>query len=428
MKSVFKIMLQYLKRNKRNAFIVLLCIILSVVLIVTVLSFCLALIDIQACAAYRLYSEDSLKTHEEILQKVYTNDEYIANIGLGILLTGTAVLIGISSISGALALNHGEKAKTVAAISALGAERRHYYTLLLSDAVLLSVAGIPLGMFLGILLSDFMVSYLNEFVIVPKGFDKVILLDGNAVFWSVIIIIISMLTILFACFGRFLGKRRSREIDIVKSYDSINISLKPKLLDKLFEKLFGIYGILASGNYQNHKNRFRRFSLSVSLSAILFITISVAFKYFGQLQLRSDDIDIINAFAMFFYMLIFAVFVITLISSSATLYADFLKRKCEFAMLKSIGIEECNMYRIVIIENLYYGIYMLVFVLIGGFAGNRIVFGILSSASNRIDYVYPWTEIIIAFAVILFLTVCISLAMTRITKKVNIVSELKNIF
>lgn len=427
MKYVFEIMQQYLKRNKKSAVILSLCIMLSVALIVIVLSFCITLVDIQACASYRLYSENTAITHEEIMQKVYSNDEYIANIGLGILLTLTSVLISVSSISAALEINRGNKAKIIAMLSLIGAEQKHCNALLISDALLLSVTAVPAGLFLGLVVSTYIVAYLNKFVIIPKGFNEVYLLGGNPVFWCVVIIIISIVALLLSCSKQVFGKSKISEIDIVKSYNAVDISLKPTILDKVFGKLFGYYGELASGNYHNHKKSFRKFSLSVSLSATLFISISSAFKYLAS-NLKSGDGKIIKSFELFFYIFVLSVFTITLISSVATLYASFLKRKYEFAILQSIGIEDKGIFKLVIIENVYYALYMLIFILIGGVIGNFIVFNILSSTNHTITFVYPYSEILISIFVVIVLTACISLMMTRITKTLNIADELKKSF
>ena len=117
-------------------------------------------------------------------------------------------------------------------------------------------------------------------------------------------------------------------------------------------------------------------------------------------------------------------FAATFTGTCTLFYVHFNRRKSEFAILRSMGMDAGTMARMVTVESIYYGIFMFFYLLVG----SLIVDGFLFAALRLIDdyyFVYPWAEMGIALGVLMVITLLLSLFMTATVKRINIIGELK---
>ena len=215
--------------------------------------------------------------------------------------------------------------------------------------------------------------------------------------------------------------RKRSSIEIAKGTDAINVSLRETPLDRFIERRFGIAGRLAAANFNNHRVKFKLIARSMSISALMFIL----FALFRVYLLQNNEQDTAFVFLFnFFYIFIGTLFAATFTGACALFYVHFNRRKSEFAMFRSMGMDTGEMARMVAVEGIYYGIYMFFYLL----AGSLIVDGILFAALRLIDdyhFVYPWLEMGIALGIILVIMLALSLFMTVSVKRINIIAELK---
>jgi ABC-type antimicrobial peptide transport system permease subunit len=267
-----------------------------------------------------------------------------------------------------------------------------------------------------------MLSYLNrttyaEFEI-PHYVDTV---TNNRVGYLVLTALLALLAILLAACKPIWRARKRSSVEIAKSTDAVNVSLRETAFDRFMERRFGITGRLAAANFTNHKVKFKLIARSMSVSALMFIL----FALFRVYLLQNNEQD--NAFVVlfnFFYIFVGTLFAATFTGTCALFYVHFNRRKSEFAMLRSMGMDAGEMVRMVAVESIYYGIYMFFYLLIG----SLIVDGILFSALRLMDdyyFVYPWTEMGVALGIIVVITLLLSLFMTAGDKRINIINELK---
>ena len=157
----------------------------------------------------------------------------------------------------------------------------------------------------------------------------------------------------------------------------------------------------------------------------LYILSVLVIAVWTSSRLYSIASSIVNVFLFnFFYIFIGTLFAATFTGACALFYVHFNRRKSEFAMFRSMGMDTGEMARMVAVEGIYYGIYMFFYLL----AGSLIVDGILFAALRLIDdyhFVYPWLEMGIALGIILVIMLALSLFMTVSVKRINIIAELK---
>ena len=441
MNSVFKISMYTLIRSKRNTVFVIIGIALSIAMAVISCRFGLAL----------LYFRDNYTVHEYVLENgintasltdetlrgiiEYTrqgDDIYFFVLCVVTLLIALGVFGSISSISGILTINSGQKARTLSVLSTLGADIKHQAELLAFDALIISIIAVPLGVALGIFISYPLINsftgafYTNSGLL---GYDSLPWytdsFTDNLFLYSVGFVLMGFAAIFAASFSPVLRLFKNSSVEIAKTSDAINISLKQNLIDKIAVKIFGIAGRLASQNFTNNRKKFRLISRSVSVCALMFILFSLLKAYTSQFNRDISEDKSISATFFVFYVFAFIIFILAFLGTCSLFYVNFNKRKPEFAMLLSMGMDRGQLYRMTAVESVYYGIYMLLYIVVGSFVIDFVVFSAYKLLDDRYYFTYPWSEMAFALIIVVVITFILSLFMTSSVSKINITDELK---
>ena len=380
--------------RKRTTLFTLAGILLAVILIVVTTIFSAAMLDLMLNIG--LFDvgtpTDSVLSASDIARIKSEDESYTMMLVIVSLLMALAVLSAVSAISSVLTAGAGEKTKTLAVLSTLGASKGQASVLLIADALALSVIAIPLGLAAGVLASIPMLSYLDRTTYAEFGMPHYVdTVTNSCVGYLALTALLALLAILLAAVDRFIERR------------------------------FGIVGRLAAANFNNHRANFKLIARSMSVSALMFILFALLRVYLLQSNEQDQAFDFLFNF---FYIFVGTLFAATFTGTCALFYVHFNRRKSEFAMLCSMGMDGGEMARMVAVESMYYGIYMFFYLLIGSLIVDGILFGALRMMDDY-HFVYPWAEMGIALGVIVIITLLLSLFMTATVKRINIITELK---
>ncbi len=423
-KPIIRVSFASLWYRKRSALFTLVGIFLAVILIVVTAVFSLALLDLSLNISFFDVETpiDHTPSAADVSRMQQGDDSYLMMQVIVTLLLVLAVLAAVSSISSVLTAGAGEKTKTLSILSTLGATKEQASVLLITDALTLGLIAIPLGLAAGSLASIPMLSYLDRTTYATFGMPHYVdrVTSSRAVYLALTALLALLAILLAACKPIWRARKRST-IEIAKSTDGVNVALRETALDRFMERRFGITGRLAAANFNNHRVKFKLIARSTSISALMFIL----FALFRVYLLQNNEQDQAFRFLFnFFYIFVGILFAATFMGTCALFYVHFNRRKSEFAMLRSMGMDGGEMARMVAVESIYYGIYMFFYLLVG----SLIVDGVLFAALRLMDdyyFVYPWREMGIALGVIIAITLMLSLFMTASVKRINIITELK---
>ncbi len=423
-KPIFRVSFASLWYRKRTTLFTLAGISLAVILIVVTTVFSAAMLDLMLnIGLFDVGTPiDSVPTASDIARIKNQDESYTMMQMIVSLLMVLAVLAAVSAISSVLTAGAGEKTKTLSVLSTLGASKEQTSVLLITDALALSVIAIPLGLAAGVLASVPMLSYLDRTTYATFGMPHYVdTVTNSRAGYLALTALLALLAILLAACKPIWRARKRSSVEIAKSTDAVNVSLRETVLDRFVERRFGIVGQLAAANFNNHKVKFKLIARSISISALMFIL----FALFRVYLLQNNEQDTAFDFLFnFFYIFVGTLFAAAFTGTCALFYVHFNRRKSEFAMLRSMGMDTGEMVRMVAVESVYYGICMFFYLLIG----SLIVDGILFAALRLIDdyyFVYPWAEMGVALGVIIAITLLLSLFMTAGVKRINIINELK---
>lgn len=424
LKPILRVSVASLWYRKRTTLFTLVGIFLAVILIVVTTVFSAAMLDLMLnIGLFDVGAPiDSVPSASDIAHIKSEDESYTMMLVIVSLLMVLAVLAAVSAISSVLTAGAGEKAKTLSVLSTLGASKGQASVLLIADALVLSVLAIPLGLGAGVLASVPMLSYLDRTTYAEFGMPHYVdtVTNSRAGYLALTALLALLAILLAACKPIWLARKRS-SVEIAKSTDAVNVSLSDTPFDRFIERRFGIAGRLATANFNNHKVKFKLIARSMSVSALMFILFALLRVYL----LQSNEQD--NAFVFlfnFFYIFVGTLFAATFTGTCALFYVHFNRRKSEFAMLRSMGMDGGTMVRMVAVESVYYGVYMFFYLLIGSLIVDGIVFMALRLMSDYY-FVYPLAEMGIALGVIIVITLLLSLFMTAGVRRINIIGELK---
>ena len=423
-KPIIQVSFASLWHRKRTTLFTLIGISLAVILIVVTTVFSIAMLDLQINIG--LFdvgtSIDAVPSASDIARIKEEDESYTMMQIIVSLLMVLAVLAAVSSISSVLTAGAGEKTKTLSVLSTLGATKEQVSVLLITDALALAVVAIPLGLLVGSVASLPMLSYLDRTTYAAFGMPHYVdTVTNSRAGYLALTALLALLAILVAACKPIWQARKRSTVEIAKSTDGANVSLRETALDRFMERRFGIAGRLAAANFNNHRVKFKLIARSMSISALMFIL----FALFRVYLLQNNELN--EAFRVlfnFFYIFVGTIFAATFMGTCSLFYVHFNRRKSELAMLRSMGMDAGEMARMVTVEGIYYGIYMFFYLLVGSLIVDGIVFAALRLMDDY-DFVYPWLETGIALGVIMVITLMLSLFMTASVKRINIITELK---
>ncbi|MCD7830932.1 MAG: FtsX-like permease family protein [Firmicutes bacterium] len=434
MKAVLKISFGSILRNKRIMAVMLISIIFAVAVFVLISSVVDWVINAEALYEFEDLKRDRPNRSDEELWEItvenLTDIERLEYVFLCIfkLFIVIAALLVIFAVGSAFKTTEGERTKILSVLSTLGATTWQKAVYLLLDVAIISIIGVPLGVLFGYLLSSAMLDFMNENFFYEIGLYGVEVFGKNSPLWVFSLercFLVGFASVILAAAIPALKMIRRSAVEAAKSTNAINVSLRESRLDRLMERLFGVTGKLAAANYQNNKPRYRSFSMTISLSTLIFVLISLIFGYIPQLDLTFEEIP--RCWYILLYMLFASVFLLCIFGASGSFYTNFKRRYSEFAALESLGMEKRSLSAMVAVEAIYYGVYTFVYITVGTIIADIIIFYLLwVEEPFDFTFIIPIKEIGAAFGGVLLITLALSLFMSLSVRKIKTVELLKN--
>ncbi|WP_208559631.1 ABC transporter permease [Marinilactibacillus kalidii] len=196
------------------------------------------------------------------------------------------IVIGsISLIYNAFAISVSERARQLGMLSSVGATKQQKRNIVIFEGILIGAVSIPIGIIGGF--AGIGVTFLIFNSLIKQAIDTTETLQVVFSLWTVLIaIVISVSTLLLST---YLPAKKASEItaiEAIRQTQMVKLSNKTIRTPKLVRKFFGIEGELASKNIKRNRSGYRAIVFSLSISVILFLTIS----YFATSLTKSNQL------------------------------------------------------------------------------------------------------------------------------------------
>lgn len=211
--------------------------------------------------------------------------------GLGAVLMTIIAVASISLIYNAFSISVSERTKQFGLLSSIGATKKQLKNSVLFEAMVLCVAGIPLGILSGLagvyvtlkLTADILgglVDYMFGSV-APVAFEMKISVGAIALAAAS-----GFVTVLISAYIPARKALKMSAIDAIRQSADIQISAGKVKTGPLVSRLLGFEGMMAVKNFKRSKKRYRATVISLFISIVLFVSVYSFSQYLSRSVLR----------------------------------------------------------------------------------------------------------------------------------------------
>lgn len=224
----------------------------------------------------------------------------IPAIFFGIIVISMSVVV----VSNVFRVSANERTVEFGILKSVGATKKQIMTTVMYESLLVSAAGVPMGIVLGLLLTFGGISvanhYLNELnSLVHIMMTEITLVLDFVISWQALLIAagISFLTVLFSAWLPAHKAAKVTAIDSIRSAGEVTLKAKLLRTNPLVQKFFGYEGALAVKNMKRNRRVFRATVISLTVGIVLFINLSALIpqaKALEEMMYPSDGATVIS--------------------------------------------------------------------------------------------------------------------------------------
>ena len=192
----------------------------------------------------------------------------LATIVIGLIMFGSIALI-----YNAFSISVAERTKQFGLLSSVGATKKQLRRMVVNEALMVSIVGIPLGVLAGVGGIGVTLIFVGNKFQTLVGYPIPLKLSVSTL--SLVIAgVIALLTVLISAIVPSKRATKVSAIEAIRQSKDINTKIKKVRTSKLIYKLFGLPGMLANKYYKRSRKKYRATVLSLFMSVVLFVSAS----------------------------------------------------------------------------------------------------------------------------------------------------------
>lgn len=199
--------------------------------------------------------------------------------GLSAIVIGLIMFGSISLIYNAFSISVSERTKQFGLLSSIGATRKQLRGMVLFEALVVSVIGIPIGILSGILgigVTLLFVGDLFASLVAGEGVPMTLCISAPSILVAVAVSVVTVLISAWIPSGR---ATKVTAIEAIRQSRDIRPEKRVRRSSGLTYRLFGLPGVLASQHYRRSRKKYRATILSLFMSIVLFVSASAFTDY-----------------------------------------------------------------------------------------------------------------------------------------------------
>ncbi|MCI9275780.1 MAG: ABC transporter permease [Clostridia bacterium] len=205
-------------------------------------------------------------------------------VAIGIAVIAVIMLVSSVMLYTAFKMTYSERLKEFGMLSSIGMNNKQKKTIIKKEARILSIVGIFVGILIGLAISKLLTSGINillkNYIFDIIHITSAIMFDRPRFFMKVPVIIL-VLTIIVVYIVIIISSKLSLRklnklspIEAIRGTTRIKTNKKQLKSSNIIQKLFGIEGVVAHKNIKRDKSRYRTITISLTVSIILFLSIT----------------------------------------------------------------------------------------------------------------------------------------------------------
>lgn len=192
-------------------------------------------------------------------------------ISLAAIVIALIMFGSIALIYNAFSISVAERTKQFGLLSSVGATKKQLRRMVITEALMVSVVGIPLGILAGVGGIGVTLIFVGNKFQALVGYPIPLKLSVSTVS-LVIAVAIALLTVLISAIVPSKRATKVSAIEAIRQSKDINAKIKKVRTSKLIYKIFGLPGMLANKYYKRSRKKYRATVLSLFMSVVLFVS------------------------------------------------------------------------------------------------------------------------------------------------------------
>lgn len=180
----------------------------------------------------------------------------------------------IFCIRNSFAISATEKSKMLGMLASVGATKRQIKKSVLTEAFILGLIGVPLGILSGIF-ADFILIKVVNFILRDVIIDRLGIMILN-IPWLPILLgaVLGFVTIYLSAIASAIKASRISPIENLRSSKDIKLNSKKLHTPRFIENIFKTGGVLAYKNLKRSKKKYRTTVISLTISVFVFVAMN----------------------------------------------------------------------------------------------------------------------------------------------------------
>ncbi|HIS65359.1 MAG TPA: ABC transporter permease, partial [Candidatus Avoscillospira avistercoris] len=210
--------------------------------------------------------------------------------GLSAIVIGLIMFGSISLIYNAFSISVSERTKQFGLLSSIGATRKQLRGMVLFEALVVSVIGIPIGILSGILgigVTLLFVGDLFATLLAGEGVPMTLCISAPSILVAIVVALVTVLISAWIPSGR---ATKITAIEAIRQSRDIRPDKKVRRSSGLTYRLFGLPGVLASQHYRRSRKKYRATIFSLFMSIVLFVSASAFTDYMVTMAGQGLDV------------------------------------------------------------------------------------------------------------------------------------------
>lgn len=198
-------------------------------------------------------------------------------LGLCVIVIGLIMFGSISLIYNAFSISVSERTKQFGLLSSIGATKKQLKKMVLFEAFVVGIIGVPLGVIAGIAgIGVTLIFVGNKFMAFGMPFGMRLSVSPISV---VAAVVIAFVTVLISAWIPSKRATRVSAVEAIRQSADIQVKRKEVKTSKLVYVLFGLPGMIASKHYKRNKKKYRTTVMSLFMSIVLFVSATAFSEY-----------------------------------------------------------------------------------------------------------------------------------------------------
>ena len=227
---------------------------------------------------YYVNNANSGRTNYELLSYYGVTADNTFNFVIWGIAAGVMVIVMLGSVSliyNAFSISVSERTALFGLLSSVGATRTQIKAMVISEGLILSVVGIPLGIAMGLGVLSVIISFMAPVFAYTGAIVPLTLHVSPAAL--IVAAAVGVATVLISAYA---PAKKATEITAIEAiHKTKEISDRQVKTSPIVKKLFGLSGVLASKYYRRSGKRYRVTVASLSFSIVLFVSIAAIADY-----------------------------------------------------------------------------------------------------------------------------------------------------